>query len=504
MAFHKIVDSLLGKHFPDGYNKEDKNLVRFLESISSHYNTFDRDKKITEHAFTISEKEFANATESLRAQNEITKKSIEKLKDAIIHLSPHRASSLKQEDTGDDNDIISIISFLSELIKKSKALELDLINAKEVAEKAALAKSEFLSVMSHEIRTPLNAIIGTISLFKFQEGLDDQKKDLIRVMEISSENLLSLINDVLDFSKMEEGKINFSERDIEIKAFLKNIRLGNRVRAEEKGNTLKVMLDDDIPDFVKGDDLRLGQILNNLISNALKFTKNGTVTITASLHKKTSEFVELFFEVADTGIGIPEEKQKLIFERFTQANNNITREYGGSGLGLTIIKRLLLLQGSDVQLTSTVGKGSKFFFYLKFKNSDAKAKHLSEEHVVKSDLNGISVLLVEDVEFNIFVAEMMLSNWNAKVDKAENGIVAIEKIKNNHYDLVLMDIQMPVMDGYTATEEIRKFNTIIPIIALTASLSIDIQEKATEVGMNGFITKPFNPNELFAIISKNV
>lgn len=504
MALHKIIDNLLAKHFPEGYDKNDKNFIKFLEAVSSHYNTFERDKKITEHAFTISEKEYTNATENLKAQNEITKKSIEKLKDAIIHLSPHRATAFKQHDSDDDNDIISIISFLSELIKKSKTLELELINAKEFAEKAALAKSEFLSVMSHEIRTPLNAIIGTISLFKFQEGLDESQKELLRVMEISSENLLSLINDVLDFSKMEEGKIHFAERDIEIKAFLKNLRLANRVRAEEKGINLKVMIDDEIPDFVIGDDLRLGQILNNLISNAVKFTRSGAVTITASLEKKTDEYVDLYFEVADTGIGIPEEKQKLIFERFTQANNNITREFGGSGLGLTIIKRLLLLQGSEIQLSSTVGKGSKFFFYLKFKSSDSKSKELSEVSTLKSDLNGISILLVEDVEFNIFVAEMMLGNWNAKVDKAENGHVAIDKIKNNHYDLVLMDIQMPVMDGYTATKEIRKFNTTIPIIALTASISIDIQEKATEVGMNGFITKPFNPNELFTIISKNV
>ena len=329
MAFHKLIDTLLAKYFPDGYNHADENLNIFLNAVSSHYNTFERDKKITEHAFSISEKEYLQVTEDLKAQGEITRKSIEKLKDAIIHLSPHRATSFKEN----SDDIIAIINFLSDLIIKSKALEVDLIGAKDIAEKAALAKSEFLSVMSHEIRTPLNAIIGTISLFKFQEGLDETKKDLLRIMEISSENLLCLINDVLDFSKMEEGKIHFAERDIEIKTFLKNLRLANRVKAEEKGNNLKVMLDDEIPDFVKGDDLRLGQILNNLISNAIKFTKNGTVTITASLEKKTEEYVELYFEVADSGIGIPEEKQKLIFERFTQANNNITREYGGSGLG---------------------------------------------------------------------------------------------------------------------------------------------------------------------------
>ncbi len=500
MAIHKIIESLLVKFYPDGYDQSDPRFTNFITSLSSHYTTFERDKKITEHAFEISEKEYGIAMEHLKAQNEITRHSIEKLKDAIIDLAPDKANDFNAS----DDNIIHIISFLADLIKKSKALELDLIKAKEVAEKAAHAKSEFLSVMSHEIRTPLNAIIGTIELLKFHKDLDTVKRELLRVMEISSENLLSLINDVLDFSKMEEGKITFSERDIEIKAFLKNLKLANRVRAEEKGNNIKVMLDDEIPDFVKGDDLRLGQILNNLISNAVKFTKNGTITITATLEKQTEDYVDLYFEIADTGIGIPEDKQKLIFERFTQANNNITREYGGSGLGLTIIKRLLLLQGSEINLSSRVGKGSKFFFTLRFKSSSSVATATTLYEESKSDLNNISILLVEDVEFNIFVAEMMLNNWNARVDKAENGAAAIVKVQQNKYDLILMDIQMPVMDGYTATQEIRKFDTKTPIIALTASISIDIQAKAGEVGMNGFITKPFNPNELYTIIKKNV
>jgi len=500
MAFHRIIDNLLTKYYPEGINQDDTNFVALLNTLSSHYSTFEKDKKITEHAFTISEKEYLNVTENLKAQNEITKKSIEKLKDAIIHLAPDRANEFSE---GDDN-IINIISFLSELIKKSKELESELIEARDVAEKAAFAKSEFLSIMSHEIRTPLNAIIGTISLFKYHTGLDEVKKELLRVMEISSENLLSLINDVLDFSKMEEGKISFSEKDIEIKSFLKNLKLANQIRAEEKGNIVKIMLDEEIPDYVKGDDLRLGQILNNLISNAVKFTRKGTITVTSSLVKKTSKYTDLYFEVADTGIGIPKDKQKLIFERFTQANNNITREFGGSGLGLTIIKRLLLLQGSEIKLESEFGKGSKFFFTLRFKHSESKKEELPVVDNNRSDLNGLKILLVEDVEFNIFVAEMMLNNWNAKVDKAENGLIAVGKVQTNEYDLILMDIQMPVMDGYTATKEIRKFNNTIPIIALTASISIDIQEKAEEVGMNGFITKPFNPNELLGIIKNSV
>ena len=357
--------------------------------------------------------------------------------------------------------------------------------------------------MSHEIRTPLNAIIGTNNLLHYQDPLPSQK-ELLNVMKISSENLLSLINDVLDYGKLEEGKIILAERDINLKQFVKNLRAAHRLRAEERGNNLRLMYDEDIPDFVIGDDIRLGQILNNLISNAIKFTKKGVITVEVLLNKITEEHVLVDFAIIDTGIGISLDKQEMIFDRFTQANTNITREYGGSGLGLTIIKLLLQLQNSEIHLSSEAGKGSKFFFTLSFKKSNTSLQEENKKtlNFDAPNLNNIHILLVEDVDFNVMVAEKMLQNWNATVEIANNGEIAVEKVKNNQYDIVLMDLQMPVMDGYTATKKIREFNKNVPIIALTASITMDIQGRAFEFGMNDCITKPFNPNDLFSIILK--
>lgn len=500
MAYHPILEKQIEKFLsPETLSSEA--VQALLQNISKSYTSFDRDRKITEHAFGVSEQEYQRATKDLQEQNNIRQQSISKLKEAIRSLDPNAP----QEFSDEDDDLIHIISFLEKQILNTKQLEKDLINAKESAEKAALAKSEFLSVMSHEIRTPLNAIIGTIMLLQYQDLLPDQK-ELLNVMEISSENLLSLVNDVLDFSKLEEGKIIFAERNINILHFLKNIKMANRVKAEEKGNLIKIIFDDDIPEFIVGDDVRLGQILNNLVSNAVKFTKDGTIIIRVELKKSTKADVALYFAIEDTGIGIPKEKQSLIFERFTQANNNITREFGGSGLGLTIIKRLLQLQESEIYIESELGVGSKFFFTLHFKRSTTEIREEAKQHGdLKFNLAGKTILLVEDVEFNVMIAQRMLKNWHAEVVLAENGEVAVEKVKNNTIDLILMDIQMPIMDGYTATKKIREFNHSIPIIALTASvITTDIEAKAIQLGMNGCVSKPFNPNDLYAIIAEKI
>ena len=496
--YHKLLEKQVRKLLTEE-QLEQESTRRLLEVINNSYSNFERDKKISEHAFAVSEKEYQEVTRHLQTQNDIRLQSIFKLKNAIRSLNTSANIHFSE---ADDADLISVISFLEEQIQKTKELETELIRAKEIAEGAAKAKADFLSVMSHEIRTPLNAIIGICHLLSEDPKLPSQTENL-EVLSIAADNLFNLINDILDFGKIDEGKILFSEKNIDIRRLVSHIKTANRIRADEKGNKLKLMLDEDLPAFVKGDDVRLGQVLNNLISNAVKFTHNGNIVIEVRLNKVLEGQVELYFSVTDNGIGIELSKQKLIFDRFTQANSEITREFGGSGLGLAIVKRLLNLQHSEIHVESEPGKGSKFHFLLLFKTGDiAAAEDKKKLEGLKGDLKGVKVLLVEDVEFNVIVAEKMLKSWNAIVDVSDNGLKALGKVKSNHYDIILMDIQMPMMDGYTASKCIREFNTNIPIIALTASTSADIQQKAHDSGMTDYLSKPFNPGELFETIYK--
>ncbi|MDR3681599.1 MAG: ATP-binding protein [Flavipsychrobacter sp.] len=498
MQYHAVLEKQIKKFLPEQY-LGDEQVAQFLAIISNSYKSLEKDKKISEHAFNISEMEYREVTQNLHVQHEMTKQSISHLKEAIHSLAPDAMTGIT-----DGDNLISIIAFLQMQILKAKELEVALIQSKELAEKAANAKSDFLSVMSHEIRTPLNAIIGYIHLLQNESPLPSQV-DFLRILQISADNLLSLINDVLDFSKIEEGKIVFTERDIDIRALVNNIKMANRIKAEERGNMLKVMFDDDIPPFVKGDDIRLMQILNNLISNAIKFTNNGKIMIEVTLKALTANDITLHFAIIDTGVGIPRDKQEMIFERFTQENSNITRDYGGSGLGLSIIKMLLNLQDSEIHVVSEPGKGSNFYFDLKFLRSATTKRDENRLDDAKPDLKGISILLVEDVEFNIMLAQKLLTNWNAIVTVAENGLIAVEMIKaGDKFDVILMDLQMPVMDGLTSAKEIRKLNAVVPIIAQTASTSSNIQELVFMSGMNDYVSKPLNPRYLYPTILKYV
>ncbi|MEM6799959.1 MAG: ATP-binding protein [Bacteroidota bacterium] len=405
--------------------------------------------------------------------------------------------SISKMEGAHGNIFITIIKDITERVRFQE----ELITAKEHAEAAAIAKTNFLSTMSHEIRTPMNAVIGLTNLL-IQESPRPEQLDNLNVLKFSGENLLVLINDILDFNKIEAGRIEFEEIDFSLKTVANTIKEALGVKAKEKGIGLRIYMDSALPEVVVGDPTRLSQILNNLIGNAVKFTEKGKVTVDISLQDESDEYLHVDFEVEDTGIGIPEDKLSSVFESFTQSNSTITRKYGGTGLGLSITKRLIELQGSEIQLESEVGRGSTFAFSLKMKKSSRESIeefHDAGEPLVES-LSGVKVLLVEDNKVNQMVATKFLSYWGIDIDLAENGKEATEKVLEKDFDIILMDLHMPVMDGYTATKTIRSYEDQkykdLPIVALTASVLQPTKNSVNEAGMTDFVSKPFKPDEL--------
>ena len=366
-------------------------------------------------------------------------------------------------------------------------------NQRELAIEASNAKSRFLSMMSHEIRTPLNAITGLSHILGDTNPREDQMQN-IEALNYSGKILLNLLNNVLDFSKMESTKIELDPIPTNILAAVKQIKKIHEPGCLRKGITLELEIDKELP-IVWLDIVRFNQVINNLVTNAIKFTDEGSVTLKIVKETEANGNVLIRTEVIDTGIGITEEQQEKIWQAFTQASSTTNRLYGGTGLGLPIVKSIVEAMGSAVQVDSEMDVGSRFYFNLELKLASKQELDQTTQKKVH-DLKGKKVLLVEDNQINVMVGKQILEKANLVVDVAYDGLVAVNKVRENDYHVLLMDIQMPVMDGYTAAKEIRKFNTKVPILALSASVFQEVKDKMLESGMDGFIFKPFDPEDL--------
>lgn len=366
------------------------------------------------------------------------------------------------------------------------------------------AKEQFLANISHEIRTPINGIAGMASLLSKEQNPED-RQTYLNAIRHSAENLKVIINDILDLAAIESGKLKFEKIAFNLSDLLPSLISTFKYQAEEKKIMLDYSLDERANRILIGDPVRLNQILINLISNAVKFTHTGSILVNASVQKEQKGKCWIELSVADTGVGIPEEKLKTIFESFSQADESVTRRYGGTGLGLTIAKQLAELQKGTISVKSKEHVGSVFSIIIPYTTTPSKNLNIAiqqkrNHHKQNIRQLPVNVLLVEDNDINRLYAQSILRSWNCKTDVAENGLVAIEKLKGKVYDVVLMDIQMPVMDGYEATKAIRLMAppiNAIPIVALTANATKNDIDRCHEAGMNHYLAKPFTPEDLY-------
>ncbi len=384
----------------------------------------------------------------------------------------------------------------------------DITQRKKDAEellRAQKAKEQFLANMSHEIRTPINGIAGMVNLLSEATSEEDKVKYLSAIKN-STENLKVIINDILDISVIESGKLKFEKIGFNIRYQLGAVVESFLPEANEKKLPIRYSIDAEADQVLLGDPVRLNQIMINLISNSMKFTHAGNITIKASLDRREDEMNYIRFTVQDTGVGIPEHKLNHVFDSFTQADESVTRRYGGTGLGLTIVKQLVELQNGTITVSSQENKGTTFTFIIPYESGKVQdlieRKERKKTTVPSATLREMKVLLVEDNDINRLYAQNILKKWKCKVDCAENGYIAVEKARVLPYDIILMDVQMPVMDGYEATRILRRNNLKTPIIALTANAIKGDNEKCLEAGMNDYLPKPFQPEDLLQIISK--
>ncbi|MBV1923841.1 MAG: response regulator [Flavobacteriaceae bacterium] len=388
---------------------------------------------------------------------------------------------------------------------KDRTVELTL--SKEKAERASLAKAQFLSTITHELRTPLYAVTGLTHLLLEEDPKPTQKEHL-NSLKFSGEYLLSLINNILDLNKLEANKVEVEKTGFSLKKRINDVLVALNRTAEDRKNTLQLEYDDTIPEKLVGDPLKLSQILINLIGNSVKFTQNGAVNVRVQKLEQNSKNVKLHIEIEDNGVGISKKKQKSIFETFSQGSLQINRKFGGSGLGLSIVKNLLELMNSKIHLESQLGQGSKFWFDISLDVSEVQDEDSNPKNIIYDidyvALENVSILVVEDNKINQMITKKILEKNKMKCQVADNGMDAIKLVKENNFEVILMDIHMPGISGIEATQRIREFNKQIPIIALTAVTIDENLDDFYKAGFNEIIPKPFKPEDFFEKIYRTL
>ncbi|RKR11024.1 signal transduction histidine kinase [Flavobacterium sp. 90] len=485
------------------YYKRNKNYDLAYSYLDEHYQIENYLLKLKNAKIDLNEFEKFKKNQSLN--NTLKRESEEK-----IQLKTYRYSKLVSILA---IALISILSLLSLALYKNNIIRnqnnlllreknKELILAKNKAEKASKARSEFLSTVSHELRTPLNAINGITHLLLE----DNPKKTQLKYLEslkFSGNYLTTFINEILEINKIDSTKVEIENISFNLKELLFNIQSSLKELATANKNYFNLEIDKTIPDNLIGDPTKLSQIILNLINNALKFTQNGNVNVIAKLYAQEDEIATVYFEIVDTGIGIPEDKLQSVFESFSQGSIEVNRKYGGTGLGLTIVKKLIELLGGEIKLKSEVGKGSTFTFKLNFKINNEPLEVVEEAKPYNDkQLKHKSILLIEDNKINQMITRKMLENKAICCEILDNGEDAVELLKVKRFDMILMDVHLPGINGTTATQQIREFDKTTPIIALTAISLDENRDMLLSFGMNDVITKPFVPDEFYSIIAK--
>lgn len=501
-------------------NNNDFQLTKRIYKLLS--STYEKNKNISSSNLYL--KKYADLTDSIGkyynsyvAENTVDKIQFDKQLKTIEQLDKEKKSQQKTLRFSKLISIlsialISILSLLSLSLYKNNKIRIstnkllkeknrELTIEKDKAERASKARADFLSTVSHELRTPLNAING-ITYLLLQEKPKASQLNYLKSLEFSGNYLLNFINDILEINRLESDKVVIEKINFNLSELSENIVTSFKEFIHENNIKCHLDIDKSIDFNLKGDPTKLSQILINLLNNAIKFSKNGDVWCVIKKRQETTENVTLYFEIKDNGIGIPKDKQEAIFDSFSQGSVEINRTYGGTGLGLSIVKKILELMGSEIQLKSESGKGSTFSFELQFeKGIINKVK----EEVIKpsqSLLTEKKVLLVEDNKINQMITQKMLEKRGISCNIIDNGEDAIEDVKINNYDLILMDVHLPGINGTEATSEIRKFNTCTPIVALTAISLNENREMLLSYGMNEVITKPFEPEHFYNVVTK--